>query len=138
MFDYRLMVFEPLSRKNWVKQYRFAVIDPNNFKGYPANFVCLLPKEIFESGKPLSPFGKLFGERSSEYALKLLKEAFQQEHDEEVKMEIARRITLLEVKKPKLRCSSCHKEFEEYYKTRYKRKLCKGCLEARILQDQVK
>ncbi len=137
MFDYRLKIFEAFEKKNWSKQYRFAVIDPKNYRGYPANFICLLPKEIFESGKPLSPFGKLFGERSPEYAIKLLKEAFKQEKDEEVKNEITKRIKLLEAKKPKLICSSCHETFEEYCKTRYKHKLCKNCLETKILQNQI-
>ena len=137
MFDYRLKIFEGFEKKNWVKQYRFAVIDPKNYMGYPANFVCLLPKEIFESGKPLSPFGKLFGEKSPEYAIKLLKEALKQEKDEEVKNEIMKRIKLLEAKKPKLICSSCHEAFEEYCKTKYRHKLCKSCLETKIFQNQI-
>jgi hypothetical protein len=110
MSVHRLKVFEPFEKKNWSKQYRFAVIDPNNFKGYPANFVCLLPKEIFESGKPLSPFGRLFGDKSSEYAIELLKEAFKQEEDGEVKTELVKRIRLLQAKRPKLKCTSCHEE----------------------------
>ena len=110
MSDHRLMVFEPFEKKNWGKQIRFAVIDPSNFKGYPANFVCLLPKEIFESGKPLSPFGKMFGEKSSDYAIELLREALKQEENEDVKTEIGKRIRLLQAKSPKFKCGSRHEK----------------------------
>lgn len=135
MSDYRLqVVFEPVEKKGWSSRYRFAVIDPNKHKGYPANFVCVLPKKIVDAGKPLSEFGRLFGKKSSKLAIELLKDALQQEKDEKIKIELERRIKILESEKAKLICSLCHKEFEEYSKTKYKRRLCKSCLEARLLQ----
>ncbi len=137
MTDYRLqVVFEPFQKNAWSRRYRFAVIDPNNFKGYPANFVCLLPKKIFESGKPVSEFGKKFGEKSLEFAVSLLEQALKQQEDEKVKTELEKRLRSLELERPKLICVCCQQEFEEYGRTKYKRRLCKNCLEARFFQNQ--
>ncbi len=137
MSDYQLqVVFEPFERNAWSRRYRFAVIDPNNFRGYPANFVCLLPKKIFEAGKPVSEFGKKFGDKSLEFAVELLEQALKQEKDGKVKTELEKRLRRLESERPKLICGCCHGEFEEYGRTKYKRRLCKNCLEARFLQNQ--
>jgi hypothetical protein len=46
MSVYKLKVFEPFGKNDYSKKYRFAVIDPNNFKGYPANFVCVTEKNL--------------------------------------------------------------------------------------------
>ncbi len=137
MSDYRLqVVFEPFEKNAWSRRYRFAVIDPNKLKGYPANFVCVLPKKIVDPGKPMSEFGKIFGVKSSEFAIELLKDALKQEKDEKVKTELEKRLKLLELRKPLLICSSCQKEFKAYSRIKYKRRLCKRCLEARFLQHQ--
>jgi hypothetical protein len=135
MSDYRLqIVFEPNDKNSWSRRYRFAVIDPNKLQGYPANFVCVLPKRIFDSGRPPSEFGRIFGQKSSELAIDLLKDALKQENDEKVKVELEKRLKALELEKPKLVCSCCHKEFVEYSRIKYKRRLCKICLEKRFLQ----
>lgn len=137
MSDYRLQVaFEPSQKSSWSKRYRFAVIDPNKLRGYPANFVCVFPKKIVDPGKPMSEFGRIFGEKSAEFAIKLLREALEQQKDEKVKTELEKRLKLLELERPVLICSSCNKEFEEYSRIKYKRRLCKSCLEARFLQHQ--
>lgn len=137
MPDYRLqVVFEPFQKNAWWRRYRFAVIDPKKLKGYPANFICLLPKKIVDPGKPLSEFARIFGEKSSELAIELLKEALWQEKDEKVRTELEKRLDALELQRPKLKCGICHKEFDEYSRIKYKRKLCKNCLEARINQTQ--
>jgi hypothetical protein len=136
MTDYQLKVFEPYEKGEWAGKYRIAVIDPQNFKGYPANFICLLPR-IMEKGKPESVFERLFGEKSSQYATELLREALKQEINKEAKSEIQKRLRLLELKKPKVICSECQQEFEEYSKIRYKRRLCQSCLEKRYLQPEI-
>jgi hypothetical protein len=137
MSDFRLQVFfESFGKNSWTRRYRFAVIDPKKLKGYPANFICVLPKKIVDPGKPLSEFGRIFGEKSSEFAIELLREAIEQEKDEKVKSELEKRIKLLEIKRHKLTCRSCNKEFDEYSRIKYKRKLCKSCLEARFHQIQ--
>jgi hypothetical protein len=136
MSVYKLNVFEPFGKNDYLRKYRFAVIDPNNFKGYPANFVCVLPRRIFESGKPVSAFGRLFGDKSSEFAIKLLKAASIQEKDEKVKSELEKRLKLLESQRPKLTCNCCNQEFQEYSRTKYKARLCKSCLELRMRQNR--
>lgn len=99
MSEYRLKVFEPTGKNDWTRRYRFAVVDPNNFKGYPSNFVCVLPRKIFESGKPVTEFAKLFGKKSPELAIELLKEALKQEKDEKVKIELEKRLKTLALTK---------------------------------------
>ena len=101
MSNYQLKVFEPIGKNDWTRRYRFAVVDPNNFKGYPANFVCVLPARIFESGKPVTEFGKMFGEKSFELAIELLEEALRQEEDEKVKSELEKRLKNLAITKKK-------------------------------------
>ncbi|MGO8805493.1 MAG: hypothetical protein ACLQO7_02665 [Candidatus Bathyarchaeia archaeon] len=133
--DYQLqVVFEPNYKNAWSRRYRFAVIDPHKLSGYPANFVCILPKKIFDSGKPLSEFGRIFGQKSSELAIDLLKDALKQENDEKVKVELKKRLEALELERPQLFCSCCHKEFEQYSRMKCKRRLCKICFEKRLLQ----
>jgi hypothetical protein len=137
MSDYRLQVFfEPSEKSAWSRRYRFAVIDPNKLKGYPSNFVCVLPKKIVDPGKPLSEFGRIFGEKSAEFAIELLREALEQQKDEKVKTELEKRLKLLKLERPVLICSSCNNEFEEYSRIKYKRRLCKGCLEAKFRQTK--
>ena len=137
MSEYCLQVaFEPFEKNAWSRRFRFVVIDPKKIKGYPENFICLLPKKIVDPGKPLSVFGRIFGEKSSEFAIELLKEALGKEKDEKVKVELKKRLRALELERPKLICSSCHREFDEYSRIKYKRRLCKSCLETRILLNQ--
>jgi hypothetical protein len=55
MSDYRLqVVFEPTDKNAWYRKYRFAVIDPNKVKGYPANLIC-----VFRARMEKSPPKKL-------------------------------------------------------------------------------
>ena len=96
MSEYRLqVVFEPFEKNAWSRRFRFAVIDPKKIKGYPANFICLLPKKIVDAGKPLSVFGRIFGEKSSEFAIELLNEALEQEKDEKIKAELKKDLDFL-------------------------------------------
>jgi hypothetical protein len=133
MLDYRLqVVFEPFDKNSWSRRYRFAVIDPNKPKGYPANFVCILPKKIVDPGKAVSAFGKIFGDKSSEYAVELLREALAQTKDDKVRLELEKRIRILELEGPRLKCRLCKKEFDEYSRIKRKRRLCKNCYEAQI------
>ena|ERR1700690_1630619 len=95
--EYRLQVIsEPFEKNSWSRRYHFAVIDPKKIKGYPANFVCIFPKKTVDSGKPQSEFDRIFGEKSSELAIELLKEALKQEKDEKVKTELEKRLNALE------------------------------------------
>jgi hypothetical protein len=137
MSDYRLqVVFEPTDKKAWYRKYRFAVIDPKKVNGYPANFICVFPKRIFEAGKPLSKFGKIFGEKSFELAVELLQDAIKEENNNKVKEELKKRLKAFELARPTLICSYCQQEFEQYSRMKYRRSLCKGCLEKRFLLNR--
>ena len=93
-----------LSKKKQLNDYsrkgylRFVVVDLDRSKKYPANFICLLPKNIKASGKRNSKFERNFGDNSLELAKKLLKRASRVESDREVKAEIRKRLDLLKPK----------------------------------------
>ena len=76
---------------------RFAVVDLDISRTYPANFVCLLPKEISVTGK--NKFSRMFGKGSIELAIRLLAKALKTERDSEVKKEIENRLNLLKKQK---------------------------------------
>jgi hypothetical protein len=73
---------------------RIVVVDQEKEKKYPANFVCVLPSQL---GFPDCTFEKLFGNKSSEMAKRLLLETLEKTTDSEVKMEIRRRLSILEL-----------------------------------------
>ena len=83
------------SRKGYI---RFVVIDLDRSKEYPANFVCILPKNIKLSGKKTTKFEKMFEDNSLELAKKLLKRALRTEEDWETKAEIRKRLDLFNPK----------------------------------------
>jgi hypothetical protein len=84
--------FNDYSHKAYI---RFVVVDLDRSKEYPANFICLLPKNIKVNGKRTTKFESNFGDNSSELAKKLLKRALRAESDREVKTEIRKRLDLL-------------------------------------------
>ena len=79
---------------------RFAVVDLDKSDHYPQNFVCGLPslKGSLLNKTAEYPFLQFFGKRSSEVARALLTDALTGEGDLEVKVEIERRLKLLEIK----------------------------------------
>jgi hypothetical protein len=129
--DFKLQIFRnDFSESNSSWTYRFAVIDSNKAKGYPANFVCMLPVKLY-SGKSKSPsaFGALFGEKGLDLALKLLNDALKNENDAEVRGEIEKRLKLLNPKEANLvKCSQCHKPFQPKKVRKYKQYLCNECV----------
>jgi hypothetical protein len=80
------------SRKGYI---RFVVVDLDRSRKYPANFVCILPKNIKPTGKKATKFERMFEDESLELAKKLLKRALRAEEDWEVKAEIRKRLDLL-------------------------------------------
>jgi hypothetical protein len=125
----RLEVF----KTNYVGDYsqgrhiRFAVVDLDNSKGYPANFICLLPQDPRANGKAKNNFSKLFGNEGPELAKQLLTKALKTERDSETKAEIKRRLELLEPKPPvQVKCHVCGSFFEPR-RSGFKRTLCQEC-----------
>lgn len=110
------------------KRIRFAVVDSERASKYPSNFVCMLPLRVSTDGKAPSVFVKLFGEKSLETAKKLLHEALKKEQDSEIKVEIERRIKLLEPQPMNVKkCRGCGKLFEVHSKRGFRHRFCPEC-----------
>jgi hypothetical protein len=77
-------------------------------------------------------FGELFGERSVELALDLLKSTLKNESNVEIKVELNRRIKLIDPKQANIvKCSGCRKTFEPRRIRKYKQNFCDDCLKAK-------
>ena len=83
------------SRRNYI---RFVVVDLDRSEDYPANFVCILPKNIRLNSMYHTQFERNFGDNSLEFARKLLTRSLRVERDKEVKEEIRERLDLLKPK----------------------------------------
>jgi hypothetical protein len=115
------------------RRFRFVVLDLDRSRDYPANFVCLLPTMVSNEGKSNNVFFKTFGDKSVEQAKLLLTEALKNENEAEVKVEIERRLTLLEPKTIiQIKCSSCGKLFQPKRIRRFKNNFCKECMKKKF------
>jgi len=101
------------SRKGYI---RFVVVDLDRSKKYPANFVCILPKNIKLTGNKATKFEKVFEDNSLEVAKKLLRSALRAEEDWEVKAEIRKRLDLL---KPKPQYGHARNPFTKHLHNKY-------------------
>jgi hypothetical protein len=129
----KIQVFKnDLKDYNATRTYRFAVVDSNKSKSYPANFICMLPLKPF-TGKANSnnTFSTLFGDNGREIAIGLLSDALKTERDADVKTEIERRIKLLDPKESTVKCSKCKKDFSPRRNKKYAQYLCDACLAAK-------
>jgi len=128
--DFRLQVFKlEKGVRSSETTYRFAVVDHSKSSSYPANFVCMLPAKIeLVKGKTTNVFGGLFGDRSIDFALELLNKALTSEKDDEVKIEIERRLKLLDPKQAgSVVCSECKKTFQPVRIRKYRQNFCREC-----------
>jgi hypothetical protein len=136
---FRLQVFKHDAREGnsgWT--YRFAVVDINKSKSYPANFVCMLPIKLYQGKANYgSVFGTLFGDKSLDFAIGLLSDALKTEGDAEVKAEIEKRLKLIDPKQVNVdKCNQCKKAFQPRKIRRYKQYLCDECLNKRYDQKR--
>lgn len=132
--DIKLQVFEYYADDDNYsrKSFRFAVVDSSKSKSYPQNFVCMLPSQ-FGKGKVDSAFLKLFGDKSLEQAMSLLKAAWEREDDSEIKAEIERRLKLLEPKVVnQIKCSGCGKLFQSKRIRKFKNNFCDECMKKKF------
>jgi len=74
------------------ERIQLVVVDLDQNKRYPLNFVCVLPRYFRILEKRSSKFAKMFGEKSLHIAKKLLVDAAHQEADPEIQTVINRRI----------------------------------------------
>jgi len=78
--------------QNNLMQTSFIIVDLSVAGGYPQNFLCTFPKNLFKRGQrgnlKRSRFFQIFGEEACGMAEKLLEDALGRETDLEVKTEI--------------------------------------------------
>lgn len=114
------------------RHFRFAVVDLERIKGYPLNFVCTLPLCV-DPNVDKNVFTKIFGETSLKVAKELLYVAWQKETNTEVKVELTRRLKLLEPKAiSKIQCYGCRKLFQPQRTRGFKQNLCQECTKKRF------
>jgi hypothetical protein len=105
----------------------FTILDLDKAKDYPANFVCLLPKNLQRECKPNnSQFSVIFGDNSNKIATKLLTDALRSENDIIVRDEIERRLKAIEPK-PTAKCHVCGCAFEPRMFGRFLQTVCRKC-----------
>jgi len=133
--DCKLQAFKRMQTdESLAKTYRFAVLDLSKSKDYPANFICMLPLKVDQrKGKTLNVFGELFGEKSLDLAIGLLKDALKSESDVEVKIELERRLNLIDPSKVNIvKCSRCKKTFQPNKIRKHKQNFCDDCFKTRF------
>jgi hypothetical protein len=127
---FKLLVFivDCADYDNLARRFRFVVVDADKAKGYPANFVCLLPTTVSNGGNVNNVFFKVFGDKSLEHAKLLLTDALKNESNHEVRVEIERRLKLLDPKQVgQIKCSGCGKLFQPRRIRRFKQNFCQEC-----------
>jgi hypothetical protein len=77
---------------------QLVVVDLDKAKGYPLNYVCVLPRYFRLLEKRSSNFANIFGEKSICQAKKLLLEAKHREKDPEIIKVIDKRIKDIDLK----------------------------------------
>ncbi len=94
-----LLVLKQDNADDWSnagQRLRFVVVDLEKGKDYPLNFVCLLPVRFGLNEAKLTKFEERFGKESVQVAKTLLTDALESEADEDVKIEIVRRLKLFD------------------------------------------
>ena len=133
--DFGLQVFKfETVTKNSGSASVLPWVDCSKANKNPANFVCMLPLKIeLIKGKSLNTFGELFGEKSSDFAVELLKKALLTERDAEIKAELEKRLKILDPKQTiRIVCCGCKKSFEISKRKKYKHPLCDECAQKRF------
>jgi rRNA maturation endonuclease Nob1 len=94
----------------------------------------MLPLRIDQGkGKIGNVFGEIFGDKSVDLAMRLLREALKIESDVDVKAEIERRINLIDPERVNaIRCSGCKKTFHPRKIRKYKQNFCPECLQKKF------
>lgn len=114
-------------------RFRFAVVDLEKTRGYPSNFVCMLPIQISGKSKLDSSFMHIFGEKSIQQARALLAEGLKREDEPEVKAEIEKRLKLLEPEADiEIKCSGCGKLFHPRRKRKHQANFCENCVKKKF------
>ena len=108
-------------------KHLFAVIDLDESKQYPQNFVSVLPLHISATVKPSNVFERLFGNKSLEIANQLLHKALESRPDYETTKAIRERIELLATQQNNIvRCQNCGNTIKQSRKFKHF-KVCYQC-----------
>jgi hypothetical protein len=109
-------------------KHLFAVIDLDESKHYPHNFVSVLPLHIRAIVKPSNVFEGLFGNKSLEIANQLLHKALESRPDSETAQAIRERIELLATQQNnKAQCQNCGKTIKQSKRRVRLYKFCYEC-----------
>ncbi len=77
---------------NTIVQISFVVVDLSIGKEYPQNFLCLFPRNILGRNHrghlKVSPFHRIFGDKTYEVAKILLEDALRKERNAKIRKEI--------------------------------------------------
>jgi len=115
-------------------KHLFAVIDLDESKQYPQNFVSVLPLHIGAIVKPSNVFEGLFGNKSLEIANRLLHKALESKPDSETAKAIRERIELLATQvNNKAQCQNGGNTINQ---SKRRVKPCKFCYECHIKDRQ--
>ncbi len=109
-------------------KHLFAVIDLDESKQYPQNFVSMLPLHIRAIVKPSNVFEGLFGNKSLEIANRLLHKALESRPDSETARAIRERIELLATQENnKAHCQNCGNTIKQSKRSVKPYKFCYKC-----------
>jgi len=115
-------------------KHLFAVIDLDQSKQYPRNFVSVLPMHISAIVKPSNVFERIFGNKSLEIADQLLHKALKSRPDSETAEAIRKRIELLAPQENnKAQCQNCGNTIE---RSKRRGKLYRFCHECHMKAKQ--
>ena len=109
-------------------KHLFAVIDLDESKQYPSNFVSVLPMHISAIVKPSNVFERIFGNKSLEIADQLLNKALKSRPDSETAEAIRKRIELLAAQgNNKAQCQNCGNTIKQSRRGVNPYKFCYEC-----------
>jgi hypothetical protein len=109
-------------------EIHFVVVNADEPRLYPLNFVCVLPEQMSVSAQQNSNFVKIFGNNSLTLAKDLLSKALEKENDAEIKAAIGKRLKVLQPKPIfKTKCRFCGNIFEPKKFRKYYQKTCPEC-----------
>jgi hypothetical protein len=94
----QLLILKGKTTKDYLsrRRIRFAIIDKDQTREYPTNFICILPQHMNTATAEASVFAKTFQENPAGIAKRLLIDALQREQDPQIKKEIESRLRQLE------------------------------------------
>lgn len=115
-------------------EIHFVVVNQDEPRLYPLNFICVLPGQMSIGSHQNSNFTKIFGDNSLPLARSLLSRAMENEEDEEMRAAIGKRLRALEPKPIfQTKCRYCGKLFEPKKIRRYYQKTCENCKRKMLL-----